>query len=49
VTYVLATGEIWLRVPTTVRFVLDGNAPAGIMSKDVVLHLAGRFGTEVAQ
>jgi 3-isopropylmalate/(R)-2-methylmalate dehydratase large subunit len=49
VTYVLATGEIWLRVPTTVRFVLDGDAPAGIMSKDVVLHLAGRFGTEVAQ
>jgi 3-isopropylmalate/(R)-2-methylmalate dehydratase large subunit len=49
VTYVLATGEIWLRVPPTVRFVLDGTAAAGIMSKDVVLHLAGRFGTEIAQ
>ncbi len=49
VTYVLATGELWLRVPPTVRFVLDGKAAAGIMSKDVVLHLAGRFGTEVAQ
>jgi homoaconitate hydratase family protein len=49
VTYVLATGELWLRVPQTVRFVLDGRAPAGIMSKDVVLQLAGRFGTEIAQ
>jgi 3-isopropylmalate/(R)-2-methylmalate dehydratase large subunit len=48
-TYVLATGELWLRVPPTVRFLLDGKAAAGIMSKDVVLHLAGRFGTEVAQ
>jgi homoaconitate hydratase family protein len=48
-TYVLATGEIWLRVPPTVRFLLDGDAPAGIMSKDVALHIAGRFGTEVAQ
>jgi 3-isopropylmalate/(R)-2-methylmalate dehydratase large subunit len=49
VTYVLATGELWLRVPPTIRFLLDGKAPAGIMSKDVVLHLAGRFGTEIAQ
>ena len=48
-TYVLATGELWLRVPPTVRFLLDGKAAAGIMSKDVVLHLAGSFGTEVAQ
>jgi len=48
-TYVLATGEIWLRVPPTVRFLLGGEAPAGIMSKDVALHIAGRFGTEVAQ
>lgn len=48
-TYVLATGELWLQVPPTIRFVLDGQMGPGIMSKDVVLHLAGRFGTEVAQ
>jgi 3-isopropylmalate/(R)-2-methylmalate dehydratase large subunit len=48
-TYVLATGELWLRVPATVRFVLSGELGHGIASKDVVLHLAGRFGTEVAQ
>ncbi len=49
VSYVLATGEIWLRVPPTIRFVFDGEAPPGIMSKDVVLQVAGSFGTEVAQ
>jgi 3-isopropylmalate/(R)-2-methylmalate dehydratase large subunit len=48
-TYVLATGELWLQVPPTLRFALEGELPPGLMSKDVILHLAGRFGTEVAQ
>ncbi len=47
-TWVLATGELWLRVPPTIRFRLEGKLPRGVMSKDVVLHLAGRFGTAVA-
>ena len=48
-TYVLATGELWFQVPPTIRFVLEGQMGPGIMSKDVVLHLAGKFGTEIAQ
>lgn len=48
-TYVLATGELWLQTPPTIRFDLCGEPGAGIMSKDVILHLAGRFGTEVGQ
>jgi homoaconitate hydratase family protein len=48
-TYVLATGELWLRVPPTLRFVLEGELGPGLMSKDVALHLAGALGTEVAQ
>jgi homoaconitate hydratase family protein len=48
-TYVLATGELWLQVPPTIRFVLEGQIGPGVMSKDVVLQLAGTFGTEVAQ
>ena len=47
-TWVLATGELWLQVPPTVRFALEGALIPGVMSKDVVLYLAGRFGTEVA-
>jgi 3-isopropylmalate/(R)-2-methylmalate dehydratase large subunit len=48
-TYVLATGELWLRVPPTIRFEIEGELSDAVMSKDVVLHLAGVFGTEVAQ
>lgn len=48
-TWVLATGELWFQVPPTLRFELRGSLPPGLMSKDVVLHLAGRFGTDVAQ
>ncbi len=47
--YVLATGELWMLVPETIRFDLKGNAGPGLMSKDIVLHVAGNFGTEVAQ
>jgi homoaconitate hydratase family protein len=47
--YVLATGELWLQVPPTIRFVLEGEPSPGIMSKDLILSLAGKFGTEVAQ
>lgn len=47
--YVLATGELWMLVPQTIRFDLTGNAGPGLMSKDIVLHIAGKFGTEVAQ
>jgi 3-isopropylmalate/(R)-2-methylmalate dehydratase large subunit len=49
ITYVLATGELWLQAPPTIRFELEGRAGPGLMSKDVVLHLAGQYGTEVAQ
>lgn len=47
-TWLLATGELWLRVPPSIRFVLGGQLTDGVFAKDVVLHLAGRFGTEVA-
>lgn len=47
--YALATGEIWMMVPHTIRFKLSGGPAPGIMSKDVMLHIAGRYGTEVAQ
>jgi 3-isopropylmalate dehydratase large subunit len=47
--WVLATGELWMQVPPTIRFALEGRPGPGLMSKDVVLHLAGRFGTDVAQ
>ena len=48
-TYALATGELWMRVPESLRFVLAGTPGPAVMAKDVVLYIAGRYGTDVAQ
>ena len=48
-TYVLATGELWFLVPPTVRVELVGLGGPGLMAKDLVLALGGRYGTDVAQ
>ncbi len=47
--YVVAMGELWMRVPPTLKFVLRGDLPVGVMSKDIILHIAGKYTTEVAQ
>lgn len=41
-----ATGELWLRVPESLKFVLTGALGRGITVKDVCLHLIGRYGAE---
>ena len=49
--YVLVTGQIWLRVPETVRFELEGALPGPggfVVGKDVILRIAGEFGTDCA-
>jgi 3-isopropylmalate/(R)-2-methylmalate dehydratase large subunit len=47
--YVLARGELWFLVPETVRFLLKGSPGRLVFPKDVILSIAGKFGTEVAQ
>lgn len=47
--YVIYTGELWFRVPETIKFEINGKLPSCVHSKDVILSIAGRFGTEVAQ
>jgi 3-isopropylmalate/(R)-2-methylmalate dehydratase large subunit len=41
---VMVTGEIWLRVPETIRMWWDGALPTGVTAKDMMLHMIGRFG-----
>lgn len=41
--YVCATGTLWLRVPETILFRLHGALRPGVLSKDVMLHLARTF------
>lgn len=38
---VMATGEIWLRVPDSMRIVLEGGLPDRVSAKDLVLHIIG--------
>ena len=47
--YALATGTLWFRVPETIRFDLEGSLDEHVSWKDVVLWIAGRFGSDVAQ
>jgi 3-isopropylmalate/(R)-2-methylmalate dehydratase large subunit len=47
--YVLQTGELWFRVPETIKFEVRGNLPYLVLSKDLILFIAGKYGTDVAQ
>ena len=37
----LITGELWFKVPTAIKIVLNGHFKDGIMSKDVILRILG--------
>lgn len=41
---VLATGEIWLRVPQTIRIVWHGTLGDGVCAKDIMLFLCAKLG-----
>ncbi|MEM9196387.1 MAG: 3-isopropylmalate dehydratase large subunit [Pseudomonadota bacterium] len=43
---VLATGEIWLRVPGTILIEWRGTLGPGLMAKDIMLALCGRLGMD---
>lgn len=47
--YALQTGEVWFRVPETVRIHLTGELDRNVSPKDVVLSLAGTYGLDVAR
>lgn len=40
----MATGELWLRVPATVKVEIQGSLPKGTMSRDIMLYLMGQKG-----
>ena len=41
---VLLTGQIWLRVPETIRVIWNGKLPEGVMAKDLSLKTIGTVG-----
>jgi len=45
---VMATGEIWLKIPETVRIDLQGRLPDHVHPKDIILKVIGDLGAEGA-
>jgi 3-isopropylmalate/(R)-2-methylmalate dehydratase large subunit len=41
-----ATGELWMRVPESLRIHLDGTLPLGVTTKDLCLSLIGQLGAD---
>jgi 3-isopropylmalate/(R)-2-methylmalate dehydratase large subunit len=41
---VVVTGKIWLQVPSTIRMQWDGRLAKGVVAKDMMLHMIGKFG-----
>ncbi|WP_211254123.1 3-isopropylmalate dehydratase large subunit [Paraburkholderia nodosa] len=41
---VAVSGEIWVKVPETIRMCWEGRLADGVTAKDMMLHMIGRFG-----
>ncbi|MBY0024308.1 3-isopropylmalate/(R)-2-methylmalate dehydratase large subunit [Paenibacillus jamilae] len=46
---VVATGEIWLKVPSAIKIVLDGEFPKGVGAKDIILRILGDIKSDGGQ
>ncbi len=46
---VMVTGELWVRVPETIRMQWDNTLAPGVAAKDMMLHMVGRFGMNGGQ
>jgi len=44
----IATGKLWFKVPSSMKFVLSGTLGEGVYSKDVILEVIRRIGTDGA-
>lgn len=48
VTSVMNTGEIWLMVPETLKFMMEGNFKQGVYARDLILKIIGDIGANGA-
>lgn len=45
----MATGEIWLKVPPTIKFVVKGRRQKYVTGKDIILYIIGQIGVDGAR
>ena len=45
---ILGTGQMWIRVPETIKIVINGKLPANVKSKDIILRIIGDLGADGA-
>jgi 3-isopropylmalate/(R)-2-methylmalate dehydratase large subunit len=45
----LATGELWFKIPTSMKIVVDGMMPHGVYSKDIILEVIRQIGVDGAR
>lgn len=46
--FVMGTGKLWLKVPSTIGIKLEGDCPKHVMAKDIILHIIGKIGVDGA-
>lgn len=44
----MATGQLWFKVPSAIKFNIHGKLPKYVSGKDVILHIIGRIGVDGA-
>lgn len=44
----MATGELWFKVPSAIKFVLTGKPGPFVSGKDIIIHIIGKIGVDGA-
>ena len=48
IAFAMATGEVWLKVPPTIKFLYLGKVPKWVTGKDLILYTIGQIGVDGA-
>ncbi len=46
--YAYVTGQLWFRVPQTIKYNITGKLPYNVTSKDIIIKIAGDHGADMA-
>ena len=44
----MATGKCWFKVPSAIKFILNGKPGKWVSGKDIILHIIGEIGVDGA-